>query len=126
MRKNDLIKLLQEIDGNPEVSLWNGFVGDWMPISKEIEVIELVKESKEFVRTAIDHEAARDGATPMSDEEFEKWFKKSSYNEWDMPNQFVKPADFERWYGKRRKKLIVLQATARGKSTFDRSGSIDY
>jgi hypothetical protein len=49
MRKNDLIKLLQEIDGNPEVSLWNGFVGDWMPISKEIEVIELVKNEKNLL-----------------------------------------------------------------------------
>ena len=32
MRKNQLIKLLQEIKGNPEVMVWNGFVDDYMPI----------------------------------------------------------------------------------------------
>ena len=34
MRKNDLIKMLKEIKGNPEVVLWNGMVGDWMPVGK--------------------------------------------------------------------------------------------
>jgi hypothetical protein len=38
MRKNDLIKMLTELEGNPEVVLWNGMVGDYMHIdSKFIE-----------------------------------------------------------------------------------------
>ena len=27
MKKNDLIKKLQQIEGNPEIVLWNGMVG---------------------------------------------------------------------------------------------------
>jgi hypothetical protein len=125
MKKNDLIKLLQEVKGNPDVVLWNGLVGDWMHI-KELTPLELVKESKEHIRRAIDHEAMRDGEALMSDEEFEKWYKKSSYNEWDIPNQFVKPEHFESWYGTRRKTIIVLDAKPRGKSTWDRLGTMEY
>ncbi|AXC39087.1 UNVERIFIED_ORG: hypothetical protein [Escherichia phage CMSTMSU] len=32
--KNDLIKMLQEIDGNPEIVIWNGYVDDYMNIEK--------------------------------------------------------------------------------------------
>jgi len=32
MRKNDLIKLPNQIEGNPEVVLWNGYVGDYTNI----------------------------------------------------------------------------------------------
>lgn len=32
MRKNDLIKKLQEIEGNPEIVLYNSFVDDWQHI----------------------------------------------------------------------------------------------
>lgn len=46
MRKNDLIKKLQGIKGNPEVMLWNGIVQDYMPIKGLVQQ-ELVKESKE-------------------------------------------------------------------------------
>lgn len=46
MRKNDLIKLLQNIEGNPEIMLWNGFVSDFVPIGK-VGTHRLVKPSKE-------------------------------------------------------------------------------
>jgi len=34
MKKNDLIKHLQSIEGNPEVKIYNGYVGDFMGIHK--------------------------------------------------------------------------------------------
>lgn len=32
MRKNKLIEILQSMSGNPEIVMWNGYVGDFMPI----------------------------------------------------------------------------------------------
>lgn len=37
MRKNDLIKMLESIKGNPEIMFWNGIVGDVVPISSKME-----------------------------------------------------------------------------------------
>lgn len=34
MRKNQLIELLQQLKGNPEIVVWNGLVGDIMPIAE--------------------------------------------------------------------------------------------
>ena len=34
MRKNDLIELLQSIQGNPEIMFWNDLVGDVVPLAK--------------------------------------------------------------------------------------------
>lgn len=56
MRKNDLIKQLQEIKGNPEVALRNGFVSDYMHIDKPFES-DLVKMTKEYwIRTVLNEE----------------------------------------------------------------------
>ena len=48
MKKNDLIKLLNTIEGNPDVALWNGFVGDYQDISKELVKGDLVKMSLDW------------------------------------------------------------------------------
>ena len=48
MRKNDLIKLLQTIEGNPEIVLWNGFVGDYQNISPKLVEGDLVKKTLEY------------------------------------------------------------------------------
>jgi len=48
MCKNDLIKLLQTIEGNTDIVLWNGFVGDYQDISKELVKGELVKISLDW------------------------------------------------------------------------------
>lgn len=46
MRKNKLIELLNEIDGNPEIVTWNGYVGDWMPFNTSAKEINLHRMSK--------------------------------------------------------------------------------
>ena len=43
MKKNKLIELLQAVEGNPEILLWNGYVGDYMDIDKELAERSLVK-----------------------------------------------------------------------------------
>ena len=48
MKKNDLIKLLNSIEGNPDIVLWNGFVRDYQDISKELVKGDLVKISLDW------------------------------------------------------------------------------
>ena len=43
MRKNQLIEMLQNIKGNPEIHMWNGFVEDYQPINKELVEVDLHK-----------------------------------------------------------------------------------
>ena len=123
MRKMALIKLLESIKGNPEVVLWNGFVGDWQSIDQNIEQIELVKHSREFLEFTINHQNAELGLPPLSEDEITARVKEE---EWDLPNQFVEHERLNDWYGSRRKRLVVLSGKARGKSTWDRLGTIEY
>jgi len=126
MRKNDLIKLLQGIKGNPEVLLWNGMVGDWMHIDKPVEG-DLVKvDKKQFIescrlrecrdRNNWDYQFSKDEL-----DDVEKWYKRQ---EWE-DNQFVTEEDIKqkRW---KQKRVLYLQAKKRGVSTFDRLGNIEY
>lgn len=48
MRKNDLIAKLQNIKGNPEVVLWNGFVGDYQHLAEPTEG-DLVKKTERLL-----------------------------------------------------------------------------
>ena len=123
MRKMALIKLLESIKGNPEVVLWNGFVGDWQSIDQNIEQIKLVKHSREFLEFTINHQNTELGLPPLSEDEITARVKEE---EWDLPNQFVEPERLNDWYGSRRKRLVVLSGKARGKSTWDRLGTIEY
>lgn len=129
MKKNKLIELLQAVKGNPEVKLWNGMVGDWMDIS--IVESELVKESEEFLRWRIEAEWKQDNKVetiPLDiQKELDKTIKERCKNrEWDFPNQYVSLEDEKRWYGKNRKRLILLDGKKRGKTTFDRLGDMSY
>ena len=123
MRKNELIKILEGINGNPEVVIWNGYVGDYNSISSDVESIELVKNSREFLEAEINHQRSSEGLGPISDSEMSDIMRSQ---EWDLPNRYVADSDMERWYGKRRKRIVVLEPAARGKKSFDRLGTISY
>lgn len=125
MKKSELIKLLTDIKGNPEITLWNGYVGDWMPIDKTLVELELVKESSEHIRRSINNERFCDGLSPISDAELLKNIK-NNHSAWILPNEFVPEDEMNEWYGKSRKKILVLQPKLRGKSVFDRNGNIEY
>ena len=129
MKKNQLIALLQNIKGNPEVKLWNGMVEDWMDI--EVVESELVKECKEFVRFRFEASWKQENRTfeippdvqEEIDEEIEKAYKKEP---WEFPNQYVSVEDEKRWYGNNRKKILLINGKLRGKSTYDRLGEMNY
>ena len=56
MRKNDLIKMLESIKGNPEIMLWSNVVGDVVPISSKMEEVELYKDSLEYKQRVYENE----------------------------------------------------------------------
>lgn len=44
MKKDKLIELLSQIKGNPDIYLWNGFVGDYVDVVSKFITCELVNE----------------------------------------------------------------------------------
>lgn len=131
MKKNDLIKLLQEIEGNPDVVVWNGFVGDYQHIDTDLVQCELVKETVEFQEKNLLQEWCLDNETlsiPLNvrnklSDLAKKLYKK---NDWDLPNSCVKDEDFKKWYGDKRKSIIILNTKGRNKNYFDRVGKLSY
>lgn len=131
MKKSKLIELLQKIEGDPEIYLWNGLVSDWMDISSEFTESELVKYSKDFLFDHLKLEWCKDNNTfDVPDEvlqtlmtEAEKIRSKSS---WDFPNRFVEEAEMERWYGKYKKRVILIDGKRKGATYSDRLGDIKY
>ena len=118
MRKNDLIKRLNNIPGNPEIVLWNGFVEDYQPISREIVEIKVAKHSKDYLAACLELE----GVEPAP-ERGEADFKNQ---EWELINEFADVEQRQRWYGNNIKSLFVLSGKSRNKRTFDRLGEVCY
>ena len=106
MKKNDLIKLLQEIEGNPQVMIWNGFVEDVTNIYPP-EVDYLTRLKAHIRKKCVEMEGKEyKGHSP---------WQYSSYKFEDLPS-----GDYEK------KKIIILSARPEGKTTFDRMGKIEY
>ena len=120
MRKNDLIKHLQELKGNPEIMLWNGFVGDFVPIGTVGES-DLVKLSKESWMRYVKAEANRYGDELESKEELNKIYNSIGYES----NRYVSEADIKTGLYKR-KKIVYIEAKVTGKTACDRLGNIHY
>ena len=122
MRKNALIEYLNTLPGNPEIAIWNSIVGDYQIVG-EATTLEIVKESREFVWRCLEGEALRD-QTPMPTLADLK--EAMRYRKWDLPNSFVKPEDYPKWYGNNRRTLVVLDPKSRGEETWDRMGTMEY
>lgn len=132
MRKNELIKLLQETPGNPHIMFWNGLVEDVQEVSNKIEQAELIKETVDFIYNCLVHQQMKDlnSWDPLPEEVLQQiriqainYHKEQQY---ELPNSFVKESEFERWYGKRTKKILILSAKRAGKTMLDRLGAIEY
>lgn len=128
MRKNDLIKLLQDLPGNPEIKLWNGLVGDVVDIKQDITQVRLVKQSSDDYIERCRIEECRD----RNDWRFQftsdeiaglsKNYKKHS--EWEL-NEYV---DSDRIKNKdyKQKIIYVIDAKIMNKKCYDRLGKISY
>lgn len=133
MRKNQLIKLLQEIEGNPEIVIWNGYVDDYMNIDKETFKITLVKETEDFLFNALKHEWCQMNDTfDVPEEQLVKIAARAKElhkkREYDFANPYVTEEEFERWYGKRSLTKYVISPKLRGKTSMGvfNACDIDY
>lgn len=64
MKKNKLIEILQQIEGNPDVTIWNGYAEDYQNISK-VEKVELYGMSLKEKFRFINLERKFDGIPPL-------------------------------------------------------------
>jgi len=127
MRKNKLIEILSKIKGNPEITIWNGIVGDVMPVDG-VTAMPLYKYSFEGMKKGCLYEKRIDTNNKdaqLTDEDMvdiERCYKK--YHHWE-PNQFVTEKDIKSgdW---RRKIVYTIDAKKTGKKYFDRAGEVSY
>lgn len=127
MRKNDLIKMLENIKGNPEVMLWNGFVKDCTSVSKNIIPFDLVKMNKDYFLKTCELEEQinrKDWDYSLSDDKVKDCINSYKDYTWEV-NQYVTEQDIqEKRYNK--KTVILLQAKIEGKKYYDRLGTMEY
>jgi hypothetical protein len=131
MKKNKLIELLQAIDGNPDIYLWNGFVGDWVDINPDFTEDYLVKQSIDHKLNFLKMEWCRDNNTFEIPDDVvvslsEYATKLAAREKWDFPNRYVEQSEFKKWYGKSKKRIILIDAKHKGASYSDRIGSMNY
>jgi hypothetical protein len=129
MKKNKLIEVLQNIKGNPDIKMWNGLVEDWMDI--EISESELVKCCKEYIRWGVEMDWKEENKSwEIPDDEKKRLDKiveqRYKSNEWEFPNARLDAEGEKRWYGKNRKKVVLVHHKLRNQRTEDRLGEIRY
>ena len=129
MRKNDLIKHLQALKGNPEILLWNGIVEDWMHVSPKLAESGLVRKTFECYVNDIRIERCIEQNNwdyQIPEEELVTLRKHyaSKKNSWSM-GEYVKKKDIkEKRYKKKR--VVFIEPVLRGERYSDRQGSISY
>jgi hypothetical protein len=126
MRKDKLIELLQNIEGNPDILIWNGFVGDWMDIGS-IDENDLVKVEFKYWLESVRRERCidrRDWEYNIPDSEIPELRKIYLSHKWSF-NDFVTLQDIKekRW---KKKRIFLINPKGRGISAFDRCGGISY
>ncbi len=127
MRKNDLNKLLSDLEGNPEIVLWNGYTSDFMHIDGLVggDLVRMTWEHYLEMCRLEECSNRRDWTYQHSAEDIEelrKSFKKN--NEWE-PNEYVTQEDIQTKRYKQ-KRIVYINAKRRGKTMYDRLGSVSY
>lgn len=128
MKKSKLIEMLNAIDGNPEIKLWNGFVGDWVDIDTKLVPHTLVRMKQEYWLEScrIQDAVKRKDWTYQMPAEKLAYLKKqyTTVCQWE-DNQFVTQEDIDlKRYAAR--KVQIMQSKVKGVKTWDRIGDISY
>ena len=127
MRKEQLVQLLQDLPGNPEIVLWNGYVGDFMKVSGVVEG-DLVKMTKPHflemcrLEKCCDNKDWNEQLT-AAETEYALECHKRNY-EWEV-NEYITTDDIkEKRYS--RKRVVYINAAKREKTMHDRLGAVSY
>ena len=124
MRKNQLIEILKNIKGNPEIMIWNGLVEDVQPIGKEVVECKLFKLSFEGYKERVNlQRVLRDNLPELPDDELKVLYKRHKIGQYEAFNYYA-PDDNDKAYNK--KTVFVLEPKVTGKTHFDRLGTITY
>lgn len=123
MKKSELIKALNNIEGDPEIKLWNGFVGDYQDLSEDLVSTFLMKDTLEGLRYWIDGENLIDGCPKITEEALKEEFNKQ---QWKLCECFENDSERRKSLGYHKKEVVVLQSASRGLKTWDRVGEIHY
>ena len=128
MKKSKLIQLLSEIEGDPDILLWNGMVGDWQDIDKEVVKSKLTKMSFLHYKRCIENERIRwgDQNSDYIIPEEELLGLKKQYNKtvkWDYTFATEDDIKNKRYSNK---SVYLIGAKVRGVRTWDRTGTINY
>lgn len=129
MKKSKLIELLNTIEGDPEIKLWNGYVDDYMDIGELVRTDLVKMDLPYFIETIRLDDCRKVGGepktfqlSPSEDQYARKCYKK--HHNWEF-NQYVTEDDIKAKRYKR-KKVVILNAKLRGVNTFDRIGGMSY
>lgn len=130
MTKAELLKLLEKVDDDAEVHMWNGYVDDYMNIV-DVEVVEMVKETAEFIGFFAKMQYQRENMVFDIPEHIEREIEESARlsaenREWELPNPHLEPENYNTWYGTERRKSAIILCDTRGKVSFDRMGGMEY
>ena len=126
MKKDKLIKMLSEIPGNPDITLWNGMVGDWMDIGNLVEG-DLVKQTLSHHIRHVQFDECKqrnDWTYELPPAELDSLKKSYRSIQWDH-NPFVTQDDIKEGHYKS-KRVVYINAKTRGISTWDRLGQMSY
>lgn len=126
MKKDKLIALLQSIDGNPDILIWNGLVGDYQDIDELVEG-SLVKQTyNHYAETVRLQECLdrQDWQYQLLEDELKELKENYKSFEWEF-NDYVTEEDIKK-KNYREKTVFLLEPKFRGCEYFDRQGNVRY
>jgi len=126
MIKEDLIRLLKELEDGTDVLIWNNFVEDFQDISGG-SACNLYKENLHHIYITLKYSEMKYKKSTDVDKRaiFKKALKKYHNQDFNLANMY--PAPVDNWYDTRTKKVFILDVEKRGGTYFDmRGGMYDY
>lgn len=84
MKKSELLKLLETIEGDPEIVVWNGFVEDYQPIENKLTTVQLAKLSFESYEKLCNAERKLINRPLLTTEQYREKYNNTS--QWEIAN----------------------------------------
>lgn len=131
MKKNELIKKLLKIDGDPEIVIYNGATDYCHSLDAKIEIDLFVKRSFEHFVSKLQFEEMkkRSSFDPLPEDVMKAINKKAKQKVkdeiWELPNPNYDEEEFKKTYGENQRKVIVLNMKKKGVCIFDRFGTYE-
>ena len=124
MKKSKLIELLNGIEGDPDVMIWNGYADDFNPIAA-VEQDILYKESVEHLIRCLKHEYCLDKKCfDLNEDETNTIIEQAKHlhkkREYGLPNPYVIESEKYNWYQKKTKKVVTIVPKMIGKTNHGR------